>query len=626
MSPKSTNSSPSKKKRQSTKQSPGRQLAASPAPSTVQAAATGGGNTLNPGAQLFNPKPLLIEMDFDPQIKIEDISGDDLARGFEKLNDKGLLGPIDFDDWIPILSLVQLKKIYKHFVLPYRSFTKTQKRAYSGIVASITPIILADIADSDTSNKLKSGSTDYSKMKLLESCSASIYDGQTRLPPDADATARTQFQTRFHLAVFTRNIWMDMIQHHLGISAKISVDKFMSKFKEMTEDKICGIDFSKGKYADASLSMYNSLTLSISSKFNTELRVHESKIHLQGPRFLWFILQRITEKDAIILKEVTAEIAKLQQSFEDSGWDLLKLCPPFYSRVMLYEQAGGGMTTAEQTIKRALLACPNINFNQELRKIIDDTTQKGSSTPNPASFNTFETLRRVPMLVQEFIAEGNWNFTVTKQDRIPKKPKKPKDTPSTDDISAFQTVVNSTMSNMEEKLESLTAALASKHGNGKPPGKHSVGTHQWGSDKTFTNKEDFLNFLKGGWGKHVQSANGVTWKWCDKCSRMGNHATAACTRPPKAKKKKTGGPPPAQRPSSGANESDGECKSSPSNSPSANISSIASSNVQSSSFIPTFDADETQDEATNDVIDDDESMDENEEALFGILNENDDGN
>jgi hypothetical protein len=422
------------------------------------AAANGGGNTPpNPVAQ-YDPTPLIIEMEFDPHVQLGDISGEDIARGFEKLEDKGLLMTLDMDDWIPLLSINQLKKVYKHFVLLYRSFSKPQKKAYSGIIAAITPIILADIAQIDASDKLKSGSANYAKMKLLESCSASIYDGQTRLPPDADATARTQFQTRFHLAVFTRNIWMDMIKNHLGISTKISVDKFMSKFKEMTEDAICSIDFAKGKYADASLSMYNSLTLSISSKFNTELRVHESKIQLQGPRFLWFILQRITEKDAIVLKEVTAEIAKLQQSFEDSGWDLLRLCPPFYSRVMLYEQAGGGMTTAEQTIKRALLACPNINFNQELRKIMDVITKKGSTTPNPASFNTFELLRQVPMLVQEFIADGDWNFTVSKKDKIPRKEKKPKETSDSSDISAF-------VSTMEEKIENLTAALATKTGN-----------------------------------------------------------------------------------------------------------------------------------------------------------------
>ena len=59
--------------------------------------------------------------------------------------------------------------------------------------------------------------------------------------------------------------------------------------------------------------------------------------------------------------------------------------------------------------------------------------------------------------------------------------------------------------------------------------KHSFNSNKWGPDKHYRTKEEFSTFFNGKIPNmdltRSYDYEGLTWYWCSKCDRMGNHPT-----------------------------------------------------------------------------------------------------
>ena len=104
-------------------------------------------------------------------------------------------------------------------------------------------------------------------------------------------------------------------------------------------------------HADASLSMYLALYDSLSHKFWNELALQDTKIQNQGPRLLWYILRRITERDDIIVKNFMSNLTQLETTLRhDSNWDIVKHSSKLHDQLREYDNAGGQIANVETTI------------------------------------------------------------------------------------------------------------------------------------------------------------------------------------------------------------------------------------------------------------------------------------
>ena len=196
-----------------------------------------------------------------------------------------------------------------------------------------------------------------------------------------------------------------------------------------------------------------------------------------------------------------------------------------------------------------------------------------------------------------------------KKEKKQQKPKVPKEPSAKSDLASFQAKMGSQIADLKSMFKA-SIQTNDNNNNSNTNRNGSLGFRryddQWTNSENFGSAQEFDDFVEGKKRKDhgdVVRANGTTWRRCNNCSRKGNHLTSYCTNTgPAAKKAKFGNSIPTLKKS---------CKS--------HIAISPHSESQQSDQSQTFIAAEQLDDPSMDGHSDESSINEDENALFGVL-------
>ena len=455
-------------------------------------------------------------------------------------------------------------------------------------------------------------SANCTRMKLVSLCSSEIPMSGTKLSMSTTPMELGIFSDSLLRQVDQRPNWNRIITMRLiatkhGSSKKKLTFHIVNDFRKISQDQILKYDFHSGSLKkDASISLYEALSATMSSQFRGEMRLYKESINNQGPKLLWFILKRLTLHHDRVKANVVDELHTLSTVLESIKFDVHKLCPILHSRLMDYRDAGGDVDSHYELISNTFT---NINIDSFTSKIREWEQRKVLSSGTKC---IFELLQEIPLMVDSLININQWPHKVlgrpTLANHLPKVSKKRKsadiEKESSPDITAFVTSATDCISKLSKSISANAASAAS--GGGKDPTKNKrqkfnkertnyhYCSDRWGGSKNhYKNEEDFKKFFNGEniCKSTVYNLDGDKWFWCEHCGRMGNHSTARHRkrRGDKSTSSSAGAAPP----------------------PAANLSALPPPAVDSNSHIgntSSFDADTIKD-ATSALASDSETSD-----------------
>ena len=572
------------------------------------------------GSNEPTPKTVLEALDamgLDVLKAVPSFTGQALAHAFENTpsakSNSNICSTV-FHILLPELSNEQLMEIFLHFAKLAPKFTSRDRAKYKEIMNTSSMMLMAHMfktgqcnitgpkSSPDTNSKM------YSRQKLLESLiKPLVTGGSTKLSADSPIDQQLTFKKSLILSLAVRTPWARLLRSTLKYdSAK--PDKLFETLKSMNERTLSNIDFNANGHADASLSMYLALYESLSHKFRNELALQDTKIQNQGPRLLWFILHRITERDGIIVKNFMSNLTQLETTLRDSNWDIVKHSSKLHDQLREYDNAGGQIANVETLITGIYLKIPHENFKSALREKRDLIAVDGKTHADPAKYNVLELLRSVPDIVQDLKSHNDWDLGPRKEKKQ-QKTKVPKEPSAKSDLASFEAKMDAKLADLKSVFKA-SINTNDNNNNNSNSNRNGLGFRrsddQWTNSESFGSAQEFDDFVEGKKRKDhgdTVSANGTTWRWCTNCSRMGNHSTSYCKHTgPAPKKAKFGNSIPTLKKS---------CKS--------NIAISPHSESQQSDQSQTFIAAEQLDDQSMDGHSDDSSINEDENALFGVL-------
>jgi hypothetical protein len=118
------------------------------------------------------------------------------------------------------------------------------------------------------------------------------------------------------------------------------------------------LDFHKiTQMKDASISMYEALSATMSNQFHGEMRLYKDSIDNQGPKLLWFILDKLTLKHTRVTADIVSELDTFKDAFTESNYNVHKICPILYNRLMNFKNAGGNIDNQYIVVSNAIISC-----------------------------------------------------------------------------------------------------------------------------------------------------------------------------------------------------------------------------------------------------------------------------
>ena len=328
----------------------------------------------------------------------------------------------------------------------------------------------------------------------------------------------------------------------------------LTEFRAIAIGQLVRYNFHRSEsLQDASLSMYEALTNTMTIRFRGEMRLYNDKTTNEGPKLLFFILRKLTMKDSRIVVDLQLEIPTFESTFKDTGYDVHLVCPSIHDRLQQYQCAGGNPETHYNVLCTGLISM----HCDALTSAVREWEQKQMRKFNKKSI--FDLLQKLPLLVDNLISDGTWPYKSSTGNRTLAAHFKALQAASPSSATAPAAVTSNDLTafkgKVEEMIKSSSSKTASKalkafiaHKNDRPrthgssnsglPGnpstavtrnKHSFNINKWGPDKHYRTKEEFSMFFNGKIPNmdltRSYDYEGLTWYWCSKCDRMGNHPT-----------------------------------------------------------------------------------------------------
>ena len=378
----------------------------------------------------------------------------------------------------------------------------------------------------------------------------------TKLDSKTTPVELAQFKEAMERASEARTDWKRLLMVRIPVNGstgsktstkqQFEIKNILTEFKSITIKQLGKIDFHTSEsLQDASLALYEALQNSMSSSFSGQMRLYNDKIKHQGPKLLYFILHKLTQRDSRIVADLQLELPKLESTFKDTGFDMHLVCPALFDRLQQYQCAGGTPDTHYSVICSALLSMHCDSLTSAVREWEQAQMRKYNKK------NIFDLLQKLPMIVDNLIADGTWPHQSSTVDRTlasqfqrsKSSSKNSSSSINTSDLTAFKGEVEQMIKSSSSKTASkaLKAMIAhNKKSSTSPPNhnadppkprkpNHAFESSKWGPNKLYKTKEQFQEFwncaIPGMEKSKSYDYEGVTWYWCEKCQRMGNHPT-----------------------------------------------------------------------------------------------------
>jgi hypothetical protein len=180
-----------------------------------------------------------------------------------------------------------------------------------------------------------SASEEINRMKLISMNSKEIPMSGTKLTKQTSPLELAVFVDSMKRAVVQRPNWLRALTVKIPSRKKKKEVFLLTSFRDIDLETLKSIDFHKStSIKDASIAMYEALSATMSNQFRGEMRLYKDLINNQGPKLLWHILHKLTLKHTRVTSDIATELDSLKDAFVDSNYDVHKICPVLYDRLM----------------------------------------------------------------------------------------------------------------------------------------------------------------------------------------------------------------------------------------------------------------------------------------------------
>ena len=110
-----------------------------------------------------------------------------------------------------------------------------------------------------------------------------------------------------------------------------TMKSILHDFRTIPESAVLSTNFHRSEsLADASLSMYEAITSSMTVQFRGEMRLYRDKINNMGPKLFYFILRKLKQKDSHIIADLQLSLTTFEKAFKNTGYDIHLVCPVLF--------------------------------------------------------------------------------------------------------------------------------------------------------------------------------------------------------------------------------------------------------------------------------------------------------
>lgn len=390
-------------------------------------------------------------------------------------------------------------------------------------------------------------SANCTRMKLVSLCSSEIPMSGTKLSMATTPMELGIFSDSLLRQIDQRPNWNRIINVKVaatkhGSSKKTINFHIITDFRKISQASLLKCNFHCSAIKkDASISLYEALSATMSSQFRGEMRLYKESIDNQGPKLLWFILKRLTLHHDRVKANVVDELHTLSTVLTSIKYDVHKLCPVLHSRLMDYRDAGGDVDSHYELISTAFTM---MNIDPFTSKIREWEQRKVLSVGTKC---IFELLQEIPLMVDSLININQWPHKVlgrpTLANHLPKSKKRKAaeiDKDPSPDITAFVGKATDCITKLSNSITANAASASSSSTKPSDPknkrakinkqrNNYHYCSDRWGgSNNHYKTEAEFKKFFDGEFicKNTVYNLDGNKWFWCEKCGRMGNHSTS----------------------------------------------------------------------------------------------------
>lgn len=394
-------------------------------------------------------------------------------------------------------------------------------------------------------------SDEINRCKLYQLNAKEIPMNGTKLDRNTTPLELVNFLDSVERCSLQRTLWPRLLQLKVKDKSKSSSGKkkktlsILHDFRKITEKMVMSYDFHHTQVRKAaSLAMYDAISATMSNKFRAETRLWRDQIDYQGPRLLWYVLNRLSQQDSRVVANFHQEVPTFQDAFKSTNYNVHLVCPVLYDRLLNYRDAGGDPQTHYSVLSTALISM----HCDALTSTVREWEQRQMRDYDRKCI--IDLVQQIPIFVDRLIQDGNWPYkkleNTTFSWHLPKKAQKankPKEdkpasaqntsgsSKSKEDLTAFVGKANKLLDKMSDKMDKVASNSNHQANTAAVPPVHRTDyrfcADRWGPNKYFKDKESFEQFFQGtlpGLDKsQAYKVDNVIWKWCKHCSRMGSH-------------------------------------------------------------------------------------------------------
>ena len=239
-------------------------------------------------------------------------------------------------------------KFLKSLIKQYRAKIGVQLRVNLNKVAC-TCLMLCEqdigISSSSSKGKFSQEVTVFINHKKYHDLMLTPILTKVELSPFTPANEQRMWKDELKLASQVCHSWIDLQNIKFCKSNPKHQNDFdichiVDDFALIDEEDVLKVDFA-ALNMEPSLAMFHALMASCTKQMRNCLNMYASKIAMQGPRALWYIIKILTTRNTLSLKEFQTELANLGDSLKEHNFDFIKIAPELHHNILDYKEAGG---------------------------------------------------------------------------------------------------------------------------------------------------------------------------------------------------------------------------------------------------------------------------------------------
>ncbi len=407
---------------------------------------------------------------------------------------------------------------------PMDTISKNTRDAISMLSAKWYLLRLKNVS---TSGSKKASDSDYTRMRSIELRSKKVFT-QLESPDQL-----SDFNKALKLRVKVDSTWGRLLRCPFTDTNGNTINlRMTSNFNMLSKSDVVSHNFvgNSSSLADASLSLYQALDSSLSSRLRKIVSLHSDEIDFCGAKLYFFVRKQLETEASSLITNVTEEVRNINSTLKETNYDIPTIAPTMFDRLSAMRDAGGNLTGFYQIIKSAFQKISSEDFKSSVSEFaLSRKNQMTGDASDQKGTNVLLLLKEAPAWVKQAQSLDQWDY-------VPKPTKtKKRKSDDPDDVIAFKASKQITMKDVKSAVASAFNANASKLNsyNKKQPkaGPYKYGEHQWdpSDNKKFDTEDEFRSFMNGSMThKKSKKYNGVIWHYCAHCGRkgrMGSHKT-----------------------------------------------------------------------------------------------------